>query len=163
MPYLTISYHTKPHNTIPYHTIQYNTIPHSMTPHTENLITTPHAENLIHEYCNNGALACTRNATLHYFFPSKKHCVRSSIYVSVCLSVFLFTCMFIYLNFPVCAPSTSDCSTLPGTVSRAASTQSLKGMFTVGMAKGCTYILSKVAKRVFSMGHRGSMVTAVHA
>ena len=31
---------------------------------------------------------------------------------------------------------------------RAASTQSLKGIFTVGLTKGCTYILSKMAKRV---------------
>lgn len=35
---------------------------------------------------------------------------------------------------------------------RAASSQSLKGMFTVGLLKGCTYVLSKVAKRVYPFG-----------
>ena len=34
------------------------------------------------------------------------------------------------------------------TAHRAASTQSLKGIFTVGITKGVTYILSKMAKRV---------------
>jgi hypothetical protein len=35
---------------------------------------------------------------------------------------------------------------------RAASTQSLKGMFTVGLLKGSKYVLSKVAKRLQPFG-----------
>ena len=84
-------------------------------------------------------------------------CLMSFFEILYRLSLFvrgLLLCFLLHLIFCIFLRSTA----------RAASTQSLKGLFTVGMAKGCTYILSKVAKRVFSMGPpRGSVGSAIRA